>query len=240
MNRSLIIAASDTGSEAAGKLGAPTAHLSCSFDKLRPPPEHIRGGLLAVGGDIRASLSGQLIEICLRHGFRAVIMGFGFSAQLDTLRICSALGRQGIRAYLTREAWVSGCGAKALISSAVTGGSYRQMIGDAVKKYGANNIALDLERLRHSFTLPCRDGRGAYLRTLPGEASYFSEELCCRYITRENGKSFVLFDDTETARLKTDIAAESGISEVFALYPEWSLDELKQLQRNFLQAGRVP
>ena len=229
MNKRLIAAAADSSLRSVGRLRLPVVHLSCSFDSLREPSNEVSGGILAVGGDIRYSLAGTVADICFRHAFRAVMFGFGAAPQLETMRICGALTARGIGVYLTEEAWLSGCGAKAVISSAVTGGSFRQMLEDAVRKFGAENTVLDLERLRHSFSLPCPDGRGTFVDRLPEGEVFVSDELCCKYISRHNGKHFILFDDVSTVRMKETAAAEYGVAEMIAMYPEWSLEEISEM-----------
>lgn len=230
LNKRLVVAAADAELKNIDGLMLPVAHLSCSFDSLKDPSGGIKGGILAVGGDMRHALAGTLSDICARHGFTAVMMGFGASPQLETMRICSALRSRGIGVYLTEEAWLAGCGAKAVISSAVTGGSFRLMLEDAVRKFGAENTVLDLERLRHSFSIPCPDGRGTFIDKLPRGDIFMSDELCCKYISRDKGKQFILFDDVSTIRLKGKTAAEYGVCEMIAMYPEWSAQEISEMR----------
>ena len=52
---------------------------------------------------------------------------------------------------------------------------------------------------------------------------FFSGELCARYFTymsRENGAHFVLFDDGDTLRRKTDVARRLGIRTFLAPWAE--------------------
>ncbi len=115
-----------------------------------------------------------------------------------------------------------------LVSTAVSGGSLRSLLGEALRRYGAARLAVGVELVRMDFPLPCRSGTGtslsgdelSRLRAGCGGASvFFSTPLCAKYFTYRAGESyhFVLFDDEETLRRKAALARELGISNVFLL-----------------------
>lgn len=229
MKKRIFVAASDGDYNSTGKLPLTPVHLSCRFDGFDAPPDGIRGGMLAVGGAVSADAADAIAALCRERGFAAVIAGFEASRAVDVILLCRGLTRQGVGVYLTEEAWLPECGAGVLLSAAVTGGSFHGRIDDACRRYGAENILLDLERLRHVFRLPCRDGHGEYLSRLPDGDVFFSEALYCSYITLERGSEFVLFDDCESAARKISLACERGISRYSLMYPEWSTDEILRI-----------
>ena len=95
---------------------------------------------------------------------------------------------------------------------------------------GAQNIALDLQRLQMSFSLPARNGQGEpltqeALQVLLRErqpAVFFSRDLCARYFTdSDNGESrFVLYDDAGTLRQKLNLGRQLGVAAAFLQWPE--------------------
>lgn len=144
--------------------------------------------------------------------------------------------------YYKRKLYIPECCAAAtqeatvLICTALSGGSLHQRLEEACARYGAERIALDLQRLMMDFSLPCPTGVGTpltaeQLRTLQqGHSIYYCGDLCARYFTRQRGSEtrFVLFDDADTLRRKTELAEELGIKEAFVTWPEVA-DILPQL-----------
>ena len=122
-------------------------------------------------------------------------------------------------------------GAKTVISSSISGGSFSQMLRDAVSAYGCENICLDVSLTRKDFTMPSYmpEGRDISDRELceitekHSPSVFFSKDLCSKYFTySENGEHhFVLFDDADTARAKLDIAEQMGIPYAFLLYSDF-------------------
>lgn len=226
MRKRIFVAASDGDYKTTKNLPLTPVHLSCRFDSFTEPCADIRGGMLAVGGVITPDMGDVLTGLCRRRGFRGIIMGFEDSGAMDTILLCRSLTQNGISIYLTEQTWLPNCGAKVLLSAAVTGGSFFERIDRACSEYGADCIMLDLERLHHVFRLPCRDGHGEYISRLPDGNVFFSEALYCNYITLDRGSEFVLFDDCGSAARKIHLACELGISEYSVMYPEWELDEI--------------
>jgi hypothetical protein len=226
-------------------LGRPLLLMAYSFD--RPFPE-IGGpageappklSMMAVHGDIRSGRAADIVRECRRHGLTGVVAGYGYSSVLETMRLAEALGRRNIRLYITEENYVSDCGARVLISTAISGGNLRNRLGEAAKRFGLSRLALDFERLRHVFRLPSPDGNGLALDEEEFDGLLkkadspvvLSEELCCKYFTySEDGETrFVLFDDIDTLKTKIELASSLGVKDGFVMYPEWDMGSLRLL-----------
>ncbi len=118
---------------------------------------------------------------------------------------------------------------KVLVGTAVSGGSLRRLLAEAVERYGARRLAVGLERMAMDFPLPSPTGKGipltsaelSSLRRRSGACVFFSEALCAKYFTYRADAHirFVLFDDDETLRRKEALARSLGIEAIFALYP---------------------
>jgi hypothetical protein len=217
-------------------LGRPLLHMAYSFAAPFPEGLEAAGGLMALWGALRAARAPAIIAECRRKGYRGARAGYGYTSRLEAMRLAEALGRRGLRLYLTEEAWCADCGAWCVASTAVSGGSLEGRLKEAAKRCGASRLALDLQRLRHIYPLPSPDGNGRplgdaefeSLRSAADGPERVSGELCCKYFTvsGEDGPRFVLFDDLETLRLKLELAASLGIREGFVMYPEWDLESL--------------
>ena len=130
--------------------------------------------------------------------------------------------------------------AHVLICTAISGGTLRQRLNEAAQMFGQQRLALDLQRLRMSFPLPCPEGEGTPLN---GEefngmlrqrqpTIFYSGDLCAKYFTctEQNNSRFVLFDDADTLRRKIQLGQEMNLSAAFLMYPEVS-DLLPELFR---------
>lgn len=117
-----------------------------------------------------------------------------------------------------------------LVCTALSGGSLRQRLEEAGQAFGQKRLALDLQRLRMSFPLPCPSGEG---KALSGEeleemmaqrqpSVFYSGDLCAKYFTstQEGESRFVLFDDAGTLRRKMQLGRELGIATGLLMYPE--------------------
>lgn len=210
-----------------------TGMLACS-----DLPVKVRGGIMVLSDgtgcavqDISALCSAVCRE-CEVRGFGAVTADFEQPMNEELcvfLRLLSAALRKTGRRLYVPECY--GCEvpqAAVLICTAVSGGSLRTRLQEARRTFG-ERIALDLQRLRMEFPLPCPCGEG---RAVPREELehllaeetniFFSEDLCARYFVRFSGcePSLVLFDDADTLRRKLRIAQELGITAAFVMYPE--------------------
>ena len=120
--------------------------------------------------------------------------------------------------------------ARVLISTALSGGTLRQRLEEAAAVYGGDRLALDLQRLRMDFPLPCPSGEGRPLTGAELEgllekrepSLFYSGDLCAKYFTyTENGAGhFVLFDDAGTLSRKIRAGQELGIPFGLLQFPE--------------------
>ena len=121
-------------------------------------------------------------------------------------------------------------GAALLVGTGLSGGSLRALLEETACRYGAERLALDLERVMMDFPLPCPSGCGTpltreellALREKHPSSVYFSRELMAKYFTYSagSGTHFVLFDDAETLRQKVRLAQGLGIQTAFLMFPE--------------------
>ena len=194
------------------------------------------GGLLSLSGPDCPPLSNgdalrrELLRECGLRSFR------GISAELpvrpDTVsflcRLQQSLARERKLLFLPEEAAASVPGAVAVICTALSGGSFRSRMEEAVRTFG--RIALDVQRLTMDFLLPSPTGQGrplsseALARILADRSPsiFYSSELWARYFTyTENGQShFVVFDDGDTIRRKLQFGRRQNLPAAFLLYQE--------------------
>ena len=220
--------------------GRPSATLAYSLDRPFPAPRTpLRGGCMILGGRIRSARAAETANECRRRGIGTVVCGFSPCPGLELLRFCEVLRRRGIRCVITERCWQEGCGAAMLLSTAISGGTLRRRMEEALSRCG--EVYLDLERTRRIFTLPSPDGEGRQLSpaeqerlSVEAESGFFSPDLQCKVwvLRRDEGVRFVLYDDPDTLRCKTDLAMELGIRKGFLLMNgEWSREDLEQLRQ---------
>lgn len=207
-----------------------------------------RGGLMVLDdGDCgpiqdRDALCREVWRECVSRGFFGATADFERPVSQDRLAFLLSLSqlfaRGGRRLYVPEAYGPRLPLAHVLICTALSGGSLRRRLEEAAGRFGPGRLALDLQRLRMDFPLPCPSGEG---RPITGEALaallekkrpavFYSADLCARYFTclREGESHFILFDDGETISRKIRLGSELGIPDGFLLYPE-SQDLLPQL-----------
>lgn len=190
-----------------------------------------RGGLMVVndqgydglrGTDV---LCGEIVRECQSRGFSGAVLDFegrlppleGIAGQLD-----GDFARRGWELYVPERYAARAPHARVMISSAISGGSFRRRLEEALERFGQGRVVLALERVAEDFYLPAPTGRGKPLSQEELEALmmklspsvFFSGELCERYFTymsRETGAHFVLFDDGGTLCRKLEVARSLGI-----------------------------
>ena len=120
---------------------------------------------------------------------------------------------------------------KVIIPSALSGGSLSVRLKEAIAKYGAERLALGVQRVAEDFFLPAPSGSGVPLsrdalqqRIQERSPSiFFSNELCAHYFTymsRQSGAHFILFDDAGSIRKKLSLCQDLGIRQAILAYPE--------------------
>lgn len=205
----------------------------------RNPLPKEKGGLLLIS-DAQApavSAPGKLCEAVLREcGWRnaaGAVLDFEQAPRQDLLTLAAelqqALVPQHLALYVPEDYASAAPQAAVLIETALSGGNLNERLREAAKQYG-KRLALDVERVRMDFPLPCRSGKGTPLTATELESLmekntpsvFFSPELCARYFTYkgERGTRFVLFDDAETIKRKLRLGQELGASAAFLMWPE--------------------
>ena len=194
-----------------------------------------RGGVLLVGDreapEIRdpAALCAAVGRECARRNYTGVVLDFEKPPTQDRRSFVRALDRETKkwRLFVPQAYGSDAPNAVMLLCSAVSGGDFRAYLKEAAAKRGAENLALDVERLRMDFPLPCPSGVGtplseAELQRRLTAHTFFSPELCARYCTYvdQGNVHFLLYDDAETLNRKVRVAAELGFAAAFFLWPE--------------------
>lgn len=198
-----------------------------------PLPPQLRGGMLLLSDREAPSLSDpdtlarEVMQECLRRNYSAVVLDFE-SVRDDRFpaRMAAWCSRYKRRLYVP-ETFADTAGTSVLVCTAVTGGSLRSHLQQAIARYGTGRVALDLQRLMTDYPLPS-SGIGSSLpreewaKLAAGRPIYFSDELCARYFTWRSGSQmhFVLYDDADTMQRKIALGDELGIAEGFLMYPE--------------------
>lgn len=170
---------------------------------------------------------------CANRNFSGVLADFELPPSQDRVqflqRLAPILGRNGRQLFVPETYGGDVPQAAVLICTAISGGCLRERLEEARQCFGAR-LALDLQRLRMSFPLPCPNGEGcpltpAQLQQLMADhqpSLFFSQDLCAKYFTYpcDGNARFVLFDDAETLQKKIRLGNELGIHTGFLLYPE--------------------
>ena len=205
---------------------------------LRQNLLQLRGGILSLS-DLGAppitrpeALCRDVRQECGLRGYVGVLADFEEAMTPDRLTFLEKLSgilRQSKRRLFVPEQYAAQVsGATAVICTAVSGGSFRQRLEEAARRFG--QVALDVERLTMDFTLPAPSGTGTPmapedLMRLTEErdgATFYSRDLCARYFTcaRDGITHFYLYDDAETIRQKIRTGNELGFCAAFLMYPE--------------------
>lgn len=222
------------------------AHLAY---RLGPGPHLFRadstapkGGLMVVddrdfdGLGPVGPLCQEILRECQARGFSGAILDFEnrlppleqITGQLD-----EAFARRGWTLYVAERYGPHAPHARVMIPSALSGGSLRRRLEEALERFGESRAALALEKRAEDFYLPSPSGSGQpltgqeleELKRRLSPAVFFSGDLCARYFTymsRDNGAHFVLFDDGDTLRRKVEVARSLGIHTLLAPWEDVS------------------
>lgn len=205
-------------------------------DGTTPP----RGGLMVVDDKdfdplgATGPLCQEIIREITARGFSGAVLDF--ENRLPPLeQIAAALdepfARRGWTLIVPERYTSAAPHARAAISSALSGGSLRRRLEEALERFGESRVVLALEKRAEDFYLPSPTGCGQPLTEKELEelkqrlspSIFFSGELCARYFTymsRENGAHFVLFDDGDTLRHKVEVARKLGVRTFLAPWAE--------------------
>ena len=207
-----------------------------------------RGGLLGLSGreapivEEPGKLAAAALRECGRRGYGGIVLDWDGPVRGDLLplaRTLDALTRKNRLTLCVPEGYAAAAESAAVpVCTALSGGNLTQRLRQAVSARGAGRLALDLERLRMDFPLPCPSGEGrpltesefSTLMEREKPAVFFSADLCARYFTytHEGKTHFVLFDDADTLLQKLRAGRALGAQTAFFQYPEVSdlLDRL--------------
>lgn len=199
-----------------------------------------RGGLMVIdgadfsGGGDPSKFCQEVVRECVSRNFRGVVCDFGEGRSPVLERAITQLGegfsRRNWSLYVPEQYAHCTSHAKIMISSALSGGTLKVRLEEAVERFGSRAV-LAVEGMREDFLLPAHSGGGTRLteEELEGLKSrlapsiFYSAELCARYFTYmggEGGIHFVLFDDGETIGRKIQLAEEIGLTAVMACWDE--------------------
>lgn len=170
----------------------------------------------------------EIINECRARHFSGVFVNFAASPMLTAL--AGALSEQNLRLIVPealgndfKSAWV-------MLSTALSGGTLKRRLGEAVNAYGPGRIVLDIERVISNFTPPAPDGEGRPLsreefETLKAGLSptpFFSYDLCCNYFIYidEGQPHIVLYDNLGSIKNKLFLAGSLRIDKAIFLYSE--------------------
>lgn len=240
----IYLAAAPSDVQAAARCACPLAHAAY---RIGPDSTLLRqslllqsrGGLLSVSDreapPIRDAdaLCAAVLRECGRRGYQGVLADFDQPPQPDRQVFLRRLGEQLAASrrtlFLPERYGDAGISAVRIIGTAVSGGSFQDHLRQSAQHWGgADRCALDVERLRMDFPLPCPTGLGEPLTAedletrLRESPPFFSQELCARYCTytRDGQLHFVLFDDAGTLRQKLRTGTAMGFAAAFLMWPE--------------------
>jgi len=198
-----------------------------------------RGGLMLLSDrdctairDI-AVLCRGIWQECGNRGFGGVVADFEKPIAPDRVqflqKLAPILTRNGRQLFVPEQYGQQVPQASVLICTAISGGTLAQRLEEAQKHFGPR-LALDLQRLRMSFPLPCPTGEGTPLSSAELQqlmekhqpTIFYSADLCAKYFTisRDGESRFILFDDADTLLKKIQIGRSLAINTGFLMYPE--------------------
>ena len=239
----LILAATPGEITAAGAWGHGLAHLSYRVGEgphlFRANfPVAPRGGLMVIddshfrGGGEAETFCNEILRECAARKFHGVVCRFLSRPHAALTGAVSRLGElcheRGMALYVTEGYGGASHHARVILSTALSGGSLKERLDEAVSRFGSGRVCIWAERTAEDFLLPSPGGAGAPLTTEElqrrreetGAAVFFSPELCAHYFTYMAGEKghFVLFDDAGSIRKKIHVAREAGIDTAFLPY----------------------
>jgi len=245
INCNLILAVPPDLLRQAQSYHLPVAHmayrLGCGPHLFRSgQPVPLRGGCMVIddkGFDGRGDPSAfcrEVLQECAARQFTGIICDFeGRHPALNHTaeRLSAACQKRGLSCYLPEQLGRCSDTAHVLISTALSGGSLKQRLADAIHHFGTDRVVPAVERTAMDFFLPSPTGHGMELtrqelrermdRLSP--SVFFSGDLCARYFTymsHQSGAHFILFDDAASIRQKLSIAQSLGLSTALLAFPQ--------------------
>ena len=215
-------------------------------------PRGVRGSVMSVSGGTHPSggshtvLAAEIIRECIANGYSGVALDLPADRQRVVSLVkylSSEAKRTGIRLYVTEPLAPYAKGDTVLIGTAISGGTLKRRLEDALASYGL--CAITAERVRMDFALPAKTGEGRSISAAELDAlrsrcvrTFFSPELCTNYFTYRgpDGAHFVLYDDEYSIAKKLELAESLGIKSAFFYLPDVSDIAEKLIRRLSPQA----
>lgn len=176
----------------------------------------------------------EVVRECSARNFQGVFCDFDAPAVPVLERAVTLLAptfqQRGWNLYVP-QSYAENKTAKVVVPTALSGGSLRHHLREAIDSYGRERVVLGLQWSCEDFSLPAKNGSGVPLSADELTALkqkrrpniYFSDDLCANYFTyMPTGERphFVLFDDAASMGKKLALARELGIQEAFLPYPD--------------------
>lgn len=204
-------------------------------------PGNARGGLMGLSDHNAPPLDNidpqrlckEIVGECSRRSYAGVLLDF---EQPASAPLAAALSQQfmqrGVPHYVPLELANAAPGARVLVPSAISGGSFQQMLADFCRRFEPNRLALDVVRVCSQYAMPSYDPDGKALTAQEFHQileqqqpnCFFSRELCAKYFTYhtpDGATNFVLFDDVASTSEKINVAARMGFCGAFVLYRDF-------------------
>lgn len=139
-------------------------------------PAAARGGLMGVfeapglADADPPKLARDMAGECARRGYAGVFLDLAPAPQTVTplAALSQELKRLRVVHYVPVSLLAAAPGARAVVPGAVSGGSFASLLDELCARWGADNVALDLQRMRSVFDMPSFSPEG---RALPREES---------------------------------------------------------------------
>lgn len=244
-NIPIFIVAAGEDTRPAGGLQLPVAYLVYTIGPggalVRADlPGNARGGLLGLS-DYSAPAEGldgprlcrELLAECSHRGYGGILLDF---ENPTSAPLCSGLSQmlshRNVPHYVPLPLAMAAPGARVLIPSAISGGSFAQMLGDFCNRFGPQRLALEVVRVCAQYPMPAYNPDGKSLDAQEFQqllqeydpTCFFSKELCAKYFTYRNQSGetfFVLYDDLASTSQKIQVAAQMGFCGAFVLYRDF-------------------
>ena len=178
-------------------------------------------------------LTAEIIGECIHCGYTGINLGLSSKPTQPIVNFCLYLSKacqgHGITLYLP-ESFSSVCqDAMIIIPGQNIRGTYSQYLGSMCSRYGAQRLALELERIYMDFSLPSRSGVGSVLserrfQEIYTGSSFYSDALLANYTSYISGGNahIVLWNDGKSLSQKLSQAVSAGIGHAFLYYPHVS------------------
>lgn len=243
-NMPVYIVAAGPDIRAAASLSMPCVYLVYSIGAggalVRAElPVGARGGLLGLSDHDAPIEHLDLQRLCRdlmgessRRGYGGILLDFE-RRELGPLagELSRLLSQRGVPHYVPLELAAAAPGARVLVPSSISGGSFEQMLRSYCRRFDPSRLALDVVRLCNQYPMPSYDPDGTPLSARDFHAlleqydptCFFSKELCAKYFTYHTGEGahFVLYDDVASTWEKIAVANRLGFCGAFVLYRDF-------------------